>query len=139
MRKTPKKIRKVERNMVTASNYRKGWALRYLREAKAELLAAQKTPSIAHSLILEAMRKAQAAIYYSLGDPAFIESIVYQAFGNQHHLANEPLLKCLIEIEWMIQKVSQTPDSEFTKTMEQVNDIVSIAADIVELFTGEKP
>jgi len=53
-----------------AGDYRKGWALRYLREAKAELLAAQKTPSIAHSLILEAMRKAQAAIYYSLGDPA---------------------------------------------------------------------
>ena len=45
--------------------YRKGWALRYLREAKAELSAAQKMPTIAPNLILEAMRKAQVAIYYT--------------------------------------------------------------------------
>ncbi|UCE95256.1 MAG: hypothetical protein JSV51_05850 [Candidatus Bathyarchaeota archaeon] len=119
-------------------NYRKGWALRYMREAKAELLAAQKTPSIANSLILEAMRKAQAAIYYSLGDPAFIESIVYQAFYNPQQSAEEPVLKCLIEIERTIQRLSQTPETEFTNTIEQVNDIVRIASDIVELFTGEK-
>lgn len=119
-------------------SYRKGWALRYLREAKAELLAAQKTPSIAHSLILEAMRKAQAAIYYSLGDPAFIESIVYQAFYSQQQSTDEPVLKCLIEIERMIQKLSQTSDSELPKTIRHVDDIVQIASDIVELFTGEK-
>lgn len=123
--------------MSMISDYRRGWALRYLREAKAELIAAQKTPSIAHSLILEAMRKAQAAIYYSLGDPAFIESIVYQAFYNRQPV-NDPVLKCLIEIERTIQRLSQTPNSEFTKTIEQVDDIVRIASDIVELFTGEK-
>ncbi len=125
--------------MSSMNYYRKGWAIRYLREAKAELLAAQKTPSIAHSLILEAMRKAQAAIYYSLGDPAFIESIVYQAFDNQQEQTDEPVLKCLIEIDRTIQKLSQTPDSEFDKTIKQVDDIVQIASDIVELFTGEKP
>jgi len=124
--------------MSRIGSYRRGWALRYLREAKAELLAAQKTPSIAHSLILEAMRKAQAAIYYSLGDPAFIESIVYQAFLTQQQLTDEPVLKCLIEIERTIQMISQTPDSEFSKTIEHVDDIVRIASDIVELFTGEK-
>ncbi|MFQ6067970.1 MAG: hypothetical protein ACE5KD_00345 [Candidatus Bathyarchaeia archaeon] len=95
--------------MSMISDYRRGWALRYLREAKAELIAAQKTPSIAHSLILEAMRKAQAAIYYSLGDPAFIESIVYQAFYNRQPV-NDPVLKCLIEIERTIQRLSQTPN-----------------------------
>jgi len=125
--------------MTTIGSYRKGWALRYLREAKAELLAAQKTPSIAHSLILEAMKKAQAAIYYSLGDPAFVESIVYQAFYNQQQSTDEPVLKCLIEIERTIQNLSQTPDSNIPKTIEQVGDIVQIASDIVELFTGEKP
>lgn len=119
-------------------NYRKGWALRYLREAKAELIAAQKTPSIAHSLILEAMRKAQAAIYYSLGDPAFIESIVYQAFYSPQQSNDEPVLKCLIEIERMIQKLSQKSDLELPKTIEQVDGIVQIASDIVELFTNEK-
>ena len=124
--------------MTTIGNYRKGWALRYLREAKAELLAAQKTPAIAHSLILEAMRKAQAAIYYSLGDPAFIESIVYHAFYSQQKSIDEPVLKCLIEIERMIQKLSQTSDSELPKAIRHVDGIVQIASDIVELFTGEK-
>lgn len=124
--------------MTSAGDYRKGWALRYLREAKAELLAAQKTPSIAHSLILEAMRKAQAAIYYSLGDPAFIESIVYQAFYNQQQSNDEPVLKCLIEIERTIQKLSRTSDSQLPTTMKHVDDIVQIASDIVELFIDEK-
>ena len=124
--------------MTTIGSYRKGWALRYLREAKAELLAAQKTPSIAHSLVLEAMRKAQAAIYYSLGDPAFVESIVYQAFCSQPPSTDEPVLKCLIEIERTIQQLSQTPNSDIPKTIEQVGDIVQIASDIVELFTDEK-
>ena len=124
--------------MADISDYRKGWALRYLREAKAELLAAEKTPSIAHSLILESMRKAQAAIYYSLGDPAFIESIVYQAFYNDKQDSNEPILKCLIEIERTIQKLSQTPDSEIPNTIQYVDDMMKIASDIVELFTGEQ-
>ncbi len=124
--------------MAAIGNYRKGWALRYLREAKAELLAAQKTPSIAHSLILESMRKAQAAIYYSLGDPAFIESIVYQAFDSREQLTNEPVLKCLIEIERTILKLSQTTDSELPETIKHVDDILEIASEIVELFTGEK-
>ncbi|TET58201.1 hypothetical protein E3J51_01460 [Candidatus Bathyarchaeota archaeon] len=124
--------------MTTIGNYRKGWALRYLREAKAELIAARKTPSIAHSLVLEAMRKAQAAIYYSLGDPAFIESIVYQSLSTQPQLANEPTLKCLIEIEKTIQKLSQTLDLELPKTIDQANNVMEIASDIVELFVGEK-
>jgi hypothetical protein len=37
--------------------YRKGWAFRYLREARAELEAAQKIPYMAPSLVLEAIRK----------------------------------------------------------------------------------
>ena len=56
--------------------YRKGWALRYLREAKAELEAARKIPYMAPSLVLESIRKARNAIYYSLGEPAFIEVLV---------------------------------------------------------------
>jgi hypothetical protein len=109
-----------------------------LREAKAELLAARKTPSIAHSLILEAMRKAQAAIYYSLGDPAFIESIVYQSLASQPQLQNEPALKCLIEIEKTIQKFSQIPDSQLPETINEANNVMQVASDIVQLFAGEE-
>ncbi len=125
--------------MVTIGNYRRGWALRYLREAEAELVAARKTPSIAHSLVLEALRKAQAAIYYSLGDPAFIESIVYQSLSTPPQNADEPILKCLIEIEKTIQKFSQTPDLQLPESIAQASNVMQIASDIVELFAGEKP
>ena len=66
------------------------------------------------------------------------ESIVYQAFYSQEQSTDEPALKCLIEIERTIQKLSQTPDSKLPKTFEHVDDILQIASDIVELFTGEK-
>lgn len=124
--------------MPTMSAFQKGWALRYIREAKAELIAAQKTPSIANSLVTEAVRKAQAAIYYSLGDPAFVESIVYQAFYNHQQPTGDPVLKCLVGIEHTIQSLSQMPDSESRSKMQQADNVVQIATDIVELFTGEK-
>ncbi len=56
--------------------YRSGWAHRYLREAQAELEAAQKIPYMASGLMVEAIRKARSAIYYSLGEPAFIEVLI---------------------------------------------------------------
>jgi len=118
------------------NNYRKGWALRYLREARAELTAAQKTPYMASSLILEALRKAQAAIYYSLGEPAFIASIVRETFYTKQFV-EDPILKFLVEIEQAIQQIAQIPRSDSGKVMEQVNDLVQLASEIVELFTGE--
>jgi len=118
------------------NNYRKGWALRYLREARAELTAAQKTPYMASSLILEALRKAQAAIYYSLGEPAFIASIVRETFYTKQFV-EDPILKFLVEIEQAIQQIAQIPRSDSGKVMEQVSDLVQLASEIVELFTGE--
>ena len=118
------------------NNYRKGWALRYLREAKAELTAAQKTPYMAPSLILEALRKAQAAIYYSLGEPTYIVSIVHETLYTKQ-LVEDPILKFLVEIERTVQQIAQRPRSDSEKLMEQVNDLVQLASEIVELFTGE--
>jgi len=123
--------------MPLIDGYRKGWALRYIREAKAELDAAQKTSYMASSLILEAMRKAQAAIYYSLGDPASLESIVRQTIL-QKRTVNDPILRCLVEIERTVQEIAQTPDPDKERAFKQADDIVRIATDIVKLFTGEK-
>lgn len=123
--------------MPLIDGYRKGWALRYLREARAELDAAQKTSYMASSLILEAMRKAQAAIYYSLGDPASLESIVRQTIL-QKRTVNDPILRCLVEIERTVQEMAQTPDTDKERAFKQADDIVKIATDIVKLFTGEK-
>jgi hypothetical protein len=123
--------------MSLINGYRKGWALRYLREAKAELDAAQKTSYMASSLILEAMRKAQAAIYYSLGDPASLESIVHQAII-QKQTVKDPILRCLVEIEKTVQEVAQKPDSDKERAFKQANSLIKIASDIVKLFTNEK-
>jgi hypothetical protein len=123
--------------MPLINGYRKGWALRYLREARAELDAAQKTSYMASSLILEAMRKAQAAIYYSLGDPASLESIVRQTIIKKHNV-KDPVLRCLVEIERTVQEVAQMPDADRERAFKQADDIVKIAADIVKLFTGEE-
>jgi len=119
------------------NGYRKSWAIRYLREAKAELTAAQKTPYLASSLILEAVRKAQAAVYYSLGDPASVEVIVHQTM-NKRQSVEDPVLRCLVEMELTAQRVAMTPDADRDKALKQADELVQMASDIVKLFTGEK-
>lgn len=118
------------------SDYQKGWALRYLREAKAELTAAQKTPYLAPSLIFEAIRKAQVAIYYSLGEPAFVEEIVHETIRKKRSI-EDPILKCLVEIELSVQHLAHVPEANQENAMEQASGIIQVASDIVELFTNE--
>ncbi len=113
----------------------KGWALRYLREAKAELIAAQKTPYMAPGLLLEALRKAQGAIYYSLGEPAFVGAIVRENLGEEG--IDDPILRFLVEIEKTVQQVAQSPDSNPEKGLEEANNVIQLASDVVRLFTGE--
>lgn len=123
--------------MQLIDDYRKGWALRYLREAKAELSAAQKMPYMASSLILEAMKKAQVAVYHSLGEVASIEAIVRQTILKQQSL-EEPVLRFLVEIEGMIQKIAVTADLEREKAFEQADELIQMASEIVKLFVDEK-
>ena len=122
--------------MSTMDGYRKGWATRYLREAKAELTAAKKTPYMATGFIMEALTKAQAAIYYSLGDPAFIVPIVHETLYTNQNI-EEPILNFLVEIEKTLQQLAHNPKTDNEKTMEHVNDIIEFTSEIVELFGGE--
>ena len=122
--------------MPKIDGYRKGWATRYLREAKAELTAAKKTPYMAAGFILEALTKAQAAIYYSLGDPAFIVPIVHETLRTGEQV-KEPILNFLVEIEKTLQQLANNPKTDNEKTMEHVNDIIEFTSEIVELFGGE--
>jgi hypothetical protein len=117
-------------------SYRKGWAMRYLREAKAELTAAKKTPYMATGFIVEALTKAQASIYYSLGDPTFIVPIVQEAIHTSQKV-KEPILKFLVEIEKTLQQLANCPTSDNEKTLAQVNELIEFASEIVELFGGE--
>jgi hypothetical protein len=118
--------------------YRRGWAMRYLREARAELKAAQKMPCTASNLILEAVRKAQVAIYHSLGEPAFIETVVREA-AEKKQATSDPILQCLLDIQKMVQQLAQLENVDGEKTMKQADNLIQLASDIVDLFTGETP
>jgi hypothetical protein len=117
--------------------YRKGWALRYLREAKAELEAARKIPYMAPGLIVEAIRKARNAIYYSLGEPAFIEILIREEV-TKNPATNDSVLKFLMEIETIVQQLAQVEEINGDVMMKQADSIVDIATDIVETLTEEK-
>lgn len=116
--------------------YRRSWALRYLREAKAELEAARKMPYIAPSLVLESVRKARNAIHYSLGEPAFIENIIKETAGKTQ-IISDPVLRCLIGIEETVQLL-QLQEANGETAMKQADNLIQLASDIVETLTGEK-
>ena len=117
--------------------YRKGWALRYLREAKAELEAARKIPYMAPSLLLEAIRKARNAIYYSLGEPAFIEILIRDEVGKTTP-TNDSVLRFLVEIEGVVQQLARLEEVNGEAMMKQADTLVQIASDIVETLTEER-
>ncbi len=117
--------------------YRKGWALRYIREAKAELEAARKMPYMASSLVLESIRKARSAIYYSLGEPAFIEILVREESLKQP-LTKDSVLRFLMEIESITQQLSQLEEVNSDLMVKQAGTLLGIATDIVETITEEK-
>jgi len=117
--------------------YRRGWALRYLREAKAELEAARKMPYMAPSLVLEAIRKARNAIYYSLGEPAFVEIVIREEAGKLQ-ATSDPVLRFLVEIEETVRQLSQVEEVNGERIMRQADNLVQIASDIVETLIEEK-
>ena len=117
-------------------SYRKGWAVRYLREAKAELIAAKKTPYMAAGFIMEALTKAQAAIYYSIGDPAFIVPIVHESLQSNQN-KREPILNFLVEIEKTLHELAQDSKMDIKKSMDRVNYIIEYTSEIVDLFGCE--
>lgn len=117
--------------------YRRGWALRYLREAKAELAAARKIPYMAPSLVLEAIRKARNAIYYSLGEPAFIEILIREEVA-KNPSTNDSVLRFLMEVETIVQQISQLEEVNGDAMIKQADSIVEVATNIVETLTQEK-
>jgi len=117
---------------VLIDEYRRSWARRYLREARADLEEAERTPSASYDLKLEALKKAQSSIYFSLGCPEQISQIVEHSILNNVEVKN-PVLRCLLAIEYKIQQIidSYSENNE----VEQVPEIVQIASSIVDLYT----
>jgi hypothetical protein len=85
---------------------------------------------------MEALTKAQAAIYYSLGDPLFIVPIIHETLNTGQNI-KDPILNFLVEIEKTLQHVAQHPTEDNGRKFEQVNDIIQFTSEIVELFGNE--
>lgn len=121
-------------------DYRKGWALRYLREAKADLSTARKAPipAIAISLAILSMKKSQTSIYYSLGDPGYLNPLVKRAVKKVKS-SQDSLVRCLVQIEQLIQKRSLKPEVDGREaTLREAEHLFKIASTIVGLMMGEK-
>jgi len=117
--------------------YRRGWAHRYLREAKAELEAARKIPYMAPNLMVEAIRKAKNAIYYSIGEPSYIEILIREEMGKPKR-ENDAILRFLVELEETVQQLGQLEEINEDAMMKQADTLVQMASDFVETLTEEK-
>ncbi|MBS7615170.1 hypothetical protein KEJ18_05510 [Candidatus Bathyarchaeota archaeon] len=116
-------------------DFRKGWALRYIREAEDEMKAAQRAAKPFY-LILDAARKAQAAVYFSLGDPLYIEGLVQEACEDGKNVEN-PILRCLVNIEDTLKRMESLSDSADEEAFNDAAEIIKIASGIVKLLAIE--
>jgi hypothetical protein len=127
--------------------FMKSWALRYLREAEADLSLAKECDSIelVKELSAISMRKAQLAIQYAFGDPNIMEYILEEAL-TKGSLRKEPLIRLIEKINILIKK---TVDPQFTagkdkilvlaeKTFEASSIIVKEALKRFSFVKGEK-
>jgi len=114
---------------------RKGWALRYLREATDEIKIAQKD-SRAFSLIFDALRKVEMAVCCCLGEPSLIEDIV-EEFVERGLTPKDPILKCLVEIKKTVKRLeSILQDHLSSVSFRELDNILSAASKIVDLMTS---
>ncbi|MBS7624489.1 hypothetical protein KEJ29_02785 [Candidatus Bathyarchaeota archaeon] len=115
--------------------YQKGWALRCLREAIDEVKMA-KRDSRALGLIVDALRKAQAAVYYSLGEPSLIERIVEETTEGGLPPKN-PILRFLVYMEETIKRLEHMREVYGdAAVIDETDRIISMASKIVSLLTS---
>lgn len=116
-------------------DYRKGWALRYIREARYDLRAYKKI-SQSHNLIIDATRKAQIALYFSLGYPPSIKNMVNELSDRIYDKEN-PILRYLIEIEHFLQKIESVKIQDSVEAINKANEIIQTVSSITNLLVSE--
>ena len=116
-------------------DYRKGWALRYIREARYDLRAYKKI-SRSHNLIIDAARKAQIALYFSLGYPPSIKNIVNE-LSDRINDSENPILRYLIEIELFLQKIENLKIQDRDEAISKTDEIIQTVSSITNLLASE--
>ena len=120
--------------------YRKNWAIRYLREAESDLSTAERTPisSMSVNLVILAMRKMQTAIYYSLGDPSYLAFLVGDAL-REGVGDKDSLMRFLVQVEWLIQIRSvKASVSDKEEALKEANQLMKMASKMVKGIIGEE-
>lgn len=120
--------------------YRKNWALRYMREAESDLSTAETTPvpALSVNLAVLAMRKMQLAIYYSLGDPSYVAFLVGNAL-REGFRNEDSFLRFLTHLEWLIQIRSvKTSESDKRDALREAKRLMEMALTFVTCFVGEE-
>ncbi|HDI01230.1 MAG TPA: hypothetical protein ENF78_02250 [Candidatus Bathyarchaeota archaeon] len=111
----------------------RGWALRYLREARAELSLAKDEPALSLMFSLEAARKAQACIYHCLGSAQALEMLVMDAII-EHRAPSDRVIGLLMATERLIQAISETDDP--AEAYRLASSAVKLAARVVQRVLG---
>ncbi|RLI07531.1 hypothetical protein DRO32_03715 [Candidatus Bathyarchaeota archaeon] len=112
----------------------RGWAMRYLREARAELKLASEEPGLSILFSIEAARKAQASIYHCLGDARALESLVFTAMVEEE-APSDKVMEMLITVEKMVQAVSRTEDPK--EAYKLASGVVELASRVLSKVIGE--
>jgi len=114
--------------------FNRGWALRYLREARAELVLARENVSSAQLFSLEAARKAQACIYHCLGNPRSIEMLIFDTMLEEKR-PSDKVIELLLMVEQMVQMVADADNPADAYRLAVA--IVELASKVVEKIFGE--
>ena len=124
---------------IIIDNYRINWALRYIREADADLSIAEGEPinAVSKTFALRAMRKSQIAIYYSLGVPERLASLVSQSLDDRRR-ANDTTMHILVQMERLIQNANRLVERiDKMALLEEALFLLDIASKIVDLVIDE--
>jgi len=121
-------------------DYERSWAVRNLREAMVNLSIARERAEIlaVKHFSAIAMRKAQLAIQYVLGEPGHLDAVVTEAFLGRP-IVQEPVLDLLAAIRAAIGRVSD-PQSPFEKesVLKVAEVIFNASSSIVEAAIGQR-
>ncbi len=113
----------------------RGWALRYLREARAELRLAREEPRLSLMFSLEAARKAQACIYHCLGNADGLEMLVLDVMM-QEKLPKDKVMRLLLAVEKLVQAASEAEDAR--QAYQLASKAVELASRVVKGVLGEE-
>ncbi len=118
--------------------YRANWAIRYIREAEADLFTAEKTPipAVSVSFALLAMRKSQTALYYSLGDPEYLAPLVEKNLTSSN--IKDRFMRTLVQMELLLHRTSASAETlNRNSVIEMTGHFVEIASDMVKILVED--